>query len=621
MRRIGPTLAVCALIVWYTPVWPVLPYAQLDSGWALALSVACERGLVFGRDLLFTYGPLGCYGTRQYWPTTYWGGLVLFASVAGLAALLTYDAHKSARDRFAALIALAWLGIEQDTALFALPLSYANHAYAKGTRSWRTVATLAVMAALTLVKFTLLPLMSLTVIASCLMRREKSIAGGLFDGALFVVTMAGAWWLAGQPFEAIPDYLSGSAEVSRGYAQAMSWPGGASGSSTRAQIIAACVVFASLGAGWLAIDRSIDGGDERLSRFGWGLFVVVLMLLGIRLGTTRGDPEHLVRTAILAGAVVLHFWPQDQRLRRWARGIVLTCAALTLALGLPRDPAQRTRGMLARHFDGTIFGQETWRSGLLPQTTLEARLALERQVLGQQPLLNAIDDRFDIIGEDQYLLLALDTRRWAPRPIVQGYSAYTDRLTRLDAAYLAGTRAPTWLVVAVRPIDGRFAMMDDPAIWPVLKSRYDSLDTDNTHALLKLRRTPRPFDAPLVQSELNLSDWTPMPSFGSSDVYARLVVRESISDRLLALAWKPAINYLEVRTSSPDQTKRYRMVPEAAASGFLLSPLIENHRELDAWMRDEPQRSAHVTAVRIIDGSGRPIASHLTLSTRPFWTP
>mgnify|MGYP003704135437 FL=1 len=541
MRRIGPALAVCALIAWYTPVWPALPYAQLDSGWALALSVACERGLVFGRDLLFTYGPLGCYSTRQYSPTTYWGGAVLFASVAGLAASLTYDARKSMRAHFAALIALAWLGIEQDTALFALPLAYADHAHRNGTRSWRTVATLAVMAALTLVKFTLLPLMALTVITSCLMRREKSITGGLIDGALFVVTMAVAWWLAGQPFDAIPEYLSGSAEVSRGYAQAMSWPGGASGSSTRALAIAACVVLASLGAGWLAISRSIDHSDERRSRIGWRLFVVVLMLLGIRLGTTRGDPEHLVRTAILAGAVVLYFWPQDQHLRRWAKGIVLVCAVLTLALGLPRAPSQRAKGMLERHFDSTILGLETWRNGWPPKTTLEAQLALERQILGQQPLLSAIDDRFDIIGEDQYLLLALNTQHWAPRPIMQGYSAYTDRLTRLNAAYLAGPGAPTWLVVSVRPIDGRFAMMDDPAIWPVLKSRYDSLETDDTHALLKLRGTPTPINESLIQSELNLSDWTPVPSFGSRDVYARLAVRESVSDRLLALAWKPAM--------------------------------------------------------------------------------
>ena len=106
MQRTWKVVTICALVAWYTPMWPILPYAQLDSGWALALSVACERGLVFGRDLIFTYGPLGCYGTRQYWPATYCGGAALFASIGFISAALTYDSRESVRGRFVALIAL-----------------------------------------------------------------------------------------------------------------------------------------------------------------------------------------------------------------------------------------------------------------------------------------------------------------------------------------------------------------------------------------------------------------------------------------------------------------------------------------------------------------------------------
>ena len=238
--------------------------------------------------------------------------------------------------------------------------------------------SVAVLAATTLVKFTMLPLMTCTVAAGWLLRRGRSASGALVDGVIFVAAMAAAWRLAGQPVSAVADYLSGSMEVARGYAQAMSWPGGASGSSRRALAIAACVVLASIGAGLMAITQRIDRNDGRLSHLGWYMFVVVLLLLGVRLGTTRGDPEHLVRTAILAGAFVLYFWPQDRRLGRWATAISLVCATLTLVLVQPLGYSHRLGGMLVRHFDSTIFSPQTLRNGLQPRPALDAQLEIGR---------------------------------------------------------------------------------------------------------------------------------------------------------------------------------------------------------------------------------------------------
>ena len=42
----------------------------MDSSWKRALNMALKNGLVFGRDFIFTYGPLGFLNTRnnQYLP-------------------------------------------------------------------------------------------------------------------------------------------------------------------------------------------------------------------------------------------------------------------------------------------------------------------------------------------------------------------------------------------------------------------------------------------------------------------------------------------------------------------------------------------------------------------------
>ena len=51
------TVAALALFTW--PVASLTPTAGLDNSWAVGLSLALARGIVFGRQVVFTFGPLG----------------------------------------------------------------------------------------------------------------------------------------------------------------------------------------------------------------------------------------------------------------------------------------------------------------------------------------------------------------------------------------------------------------------------------------------------------------------------------------------------------------------------------------------------------------------------------
>src|SRR5450755_3306571 len=52
-------VVVVALTALTWPVTSVTPSAGLDNSWQAGLSLALARGLVFGRQVVFTYGPLG----------------------------------------------------------------------------------------------------------------------------------------------------------------------------------------------------------------------------------------------------------------------------------------------------------------------------------------------------------------------------------------------------------------------------------------------------------------------------------------------------------------------------------------------------------------------------------
>src|SRR5437868_9859385 len=58
MRWLAPLLL--ALFTWR--IWPVdglRPLPGLDGSWKIGLHLAAVHGLVFGREVIFTYGPLG----------------------------------------------------------------------------------------------------------------------------------------------------------------------------------------------------------------------------------------------------------------------------------------------------------------------------------------------------------------------------------------------------------------------------------------------------------------------------------------------------------------------------------------------------------------------------------
>ena len=90
-------VAVGALIIaWLLlmPFAPGMPTAGLDGSWPYALNEAIARGNVFGRDVIFTFGPLASVYTRQYSPATDTMMMVASAIYAGgICALLGLAAY------------------------------------------------------------------------------------------------------------------------------------------------------------------------------------------------------------------------------------------------------------------------------------------------------------------------------------------------------------------------------------------------------------------------------------------------------------------------------------------------------------------------------------------------
>ena len=86
LRALSFFFAAVALLC-FLPLPPTIAGDGLDPSWYQALHVAVERGMGFGTDLVFTYGPLGFVHPRIYWPGLFQVTLAFWA----LLALATLD--------------------------------------------------------------------------------------------------------------------------------------------------------------------------------------------------------------------------------------------------------------------------------------------------------------------------------------------------------------------------------------------------------------------------------------------------------------------------------------------------------------------------------------------------
>jgi hypothetical protein len=116
MAWLAVTLLVFAR---FLPGEHVTMFSALDDGWAQGINLAVQRGMVFGRDIIFTYGPFGPVETRLYDPAlrpmVIAGASILTLGFAtGLQAL--------ARPAMAVLVALVLPLVANDALAYAVPL-------------------------------------------------------------------------------------------------------------------------------------------------------------------------------------------------------------------------------------------------------------------------------------------------------------------------------------------------------------------------------------------------------------------------------------------------------------------------------------------------------------------
>jgi hypothetical protein len=565
--------AAAALLAWHIGMHSA--GIGLDASWNAGLTMAVHQGLRFGREIVFSYGPLGFLQS----PFVYYGdlGVLAFLFTATLYVCFCI-ALVRALARVLPLLVAALLGflvvgalplIEQPPLLAVL----AAMAMLERERSPRAVdaflvggATYAAVEAL--VKLSTGPIIAAVFLVALVGLRAGRVRIAAFL-ALLLAEILVLWLLCGQSLGALPDFLANTREIVSGYSSAM---------VSESDVPQWQVVLASIAAGLVTIGLVaacwFGSFRDRRARIAGAVLMGLVAFTVFKEGVVRTDAGHL--SLFFSTATVL--WIAIP----WSRRLRPALVAGALAIALVGAPVRNEAVTAHLHvFDNVRFAWEqvrnvvdssrrsamidAGRSGLQATYALDPRTqaALKGRTVSVEPWEAGVAWAYGY--------------QWDPLPVFQNYSAYTSKLDRLNAEAVEDPEGPERILrenpLAVFPefptqdVDDRFPSWDPPEQARAVLCNFAPLHADDRWQVLG--RVPDRCGVPRSAGSAKAGEGeavkVPAPGKGEA-IFVRIHgVGVGGVEKLAA-----AFFHARVRRLVVDGGHGYRLIPETAGDGLLL---------------------------------------------------
>ena len=540
--------------------------------WETVLSFAAAHHLQWGRDVIFSYGPLGFLTSDYYWGNFYWP-ILLWAF--GFSLLLTFLLLRFL-DRvilptrlalYAALPLLTvprWgdLGIDP-IYLFAITLIGVTCLPREQAGVARLVISGLMLGCLSLIKFTfcLYSIVVLLTIAATHFSRGRLWPAGIVIGSSMASFLT-AWSLAGQNIPNIWSWFQSSLQIVSGYSSAMSIVPG------NVILIAGLLIWLCL-LGMLCVCGF--GAPEPLAQkaemglLGAGIF------LAWKEAFVRADGHVVIfllyafLTATLMPALLRASGARQRRL------FPLTAATLILAV-VPLPPTGFVTaikaGAIPKLSDTLValFAPVDFQHRLevtLESFRLKARLPQIAATVGNAPVA--------VLSYDQDVAI-LNGFNYHPHPVFQNYSAYTPKLQHLNSSFFDSETSPEYVLWRYATIDGRFPTLDDGQILLRILHVYLPVESEKGYVLWKRDASRGRGYVLHPQAEVQgfLDQWLAIPREAT---WLKIEMHETWFGTIRKFLCRAAEVRMDVRLEN-GQTRQYRLLPSNASSGFVVSPLF-----------------------------------------------
>jgi hypothetical protein len=606
---------------WSLPCqFAVLPEMGIGYSWQLALQLAVMDGKIFGRDFVFTYGPLGYLLIRA--PVNK-APLLLYDLYILCSLLCIYRDLLPRRPRpldALVLIGLAFvtrtcLLLSPSAVLFTALCHWLWRTYVRGEQ-WAVAGSLiaAVVLFFGKVNYGLVALLLVPAYAIAILANPKR----RIVGAELLLGLPALLWLGAVTWHVdLARYLRAGIELIAGYSEALAVsPGDSPYAGWSRWALAALFLLAACAIAF-AGRRRLPWRDQAMLL---PLLAAALLLL-YKNAYTRADELHVSQYPAalpLLLAVWLIAWRGAAAVRRLLLASVVYAIALLTAKAVLTGPGEwieqtpyyylRQAISLTWHEDGAALADKL--SSRYPEAWLPAEI---RSRIG----LSSVD-----VMPWEGSLAVVSHLNYRPRPIPQSYTSYTPQLDRLNALFLDSAKAPDYLLYLCGPLN---SLDNCPAAWDDSQAKRALLENYSRDAefelpipstiwpygmaakpatVFLLKRTPqRRRLAAVAKHEVTvaLDQELPIPATANL-LFLTLDVERSVPGQLKAAALSPDMLAVTCRYQDGSEAS-YRAVLPILKSGVLVNRRVESADEIRNWLQAAVDRNLDVSSIRFTASS------------------
>lgn len=571
---------------------PRYPYLIDDAlSEKAVLSYAHEHNLQFGKDLVFTYGPLGFLVSRYFF--SHAAGvrmatdfLTCFATALGVS-LIAWRLRATWKWLLPGLFVFLVANIDPraDLVLYVALVSWGFLCFLESgpllLLGASVFVVLGVFSVLVKANFLVLVGLSSALLICDLLLRGQCRAALLLAISL-PLTFLAEWLAAGQSLWSLKSFFVNSVPIILGYDQTV----GIEGLPVLQQrgwmtlpLIFAAVTIRTL---------TTFSTSEKRTRFRRSVlfaWMATLIFIIWKHGFVRAGLFHggFYFGLIPILALALEILPCERIwARNWSRVFGLVCCFICV-ITLESLFFVNLKASLLQPFRAI---PQNWRSLLKPGEYRREMIELQKTQLAgiHLPRIREIVGRsaVDVFGQDQSYAVFNDLN-YRPRPIFQSYMAYNTSLMRMNEQFYFSDSAPEYVLFRLTPVDRRYAPLEDAAVLRDLLLNYEPIEGENQFVLLKAKNNAEqsvPRLSLLREGTVHPSQPIFLNEFGDGDLWMQITVKPTFLGRVRQFFYKPPIVRLAMwHKSSKEGASWFRAPVPMLAAGFVVSPMLANTEE------------------------------------------
>jgi hypothetical protein len=205
-------------------------------------------------------------------------------------------------------------------------------------------------------------------------------------------------------------------------------------------------------------------------------------------------------------------------------------------------------------------------------------------------------------------------------PVPQAFAAYNAYLSGRNASFYRSATRPDFVFFDVRPIDNRYPTSSDTLSSLAFMDCYSPAGYSGEYLLLRSSGCRNVQPSLISESAGQAGQPVAVPSADGTAIWVQFDFLPNIAGRIIATLARPPLTRLSVRTAKGESI--FRISPEAARTGFLLSPLITTPASFERlFTHPVTDPAAQVRELKVIESTAGEKLFEPTIRFRFFRLP